>query len=294
MQITHTPHYDSYRSGSLTDTQTATQGGAVLMGGGKDVEEAFRWMIDRSGGGDFLVLRASGEDGYNDFVTQAGPAASVESVVFKDREASFAPEIIDKLDHAEAIFLAGGDQSKYMEYWKGTPVEDALNRAIERGAPIGGTSAGLAVLGDKVFAARQGGVSSDEVLKDPFDPAVDVEPGLVHLPFLQGALTDTHFSQRDRMGRLVTFLARAEEAHGIGVDEGTAVLVDPDGKGRIVGNNAAYFVQATHPPSVCQPGVPLVEDGLRVNQLQAGDHFDLSSWRAPAVIPMRSRRPMAC
>jgi cyanophycinase len=280
MNVISTPHYDSYRSGNANDVSTPTRGGAVLMGGGTDVQDAFSWMVDRSGGGDFLVLRASGADGYNDFVTKSGPVNSVESVVFKDREASYQTAIVDKIDHAEAVFLAGGDQSKYVSYWRGTPVEAALDRAIERGVPIGGTSAGLAVLGDQIFAAGGSGISSHSALSNPFDSRIDVEPGMVHLPYMQGVLTDTHFSQRDRMGRLVTFLARATGSeHGLGVDERTAVLVDPDGEGRVVGENHAYFISPSHPPEVCQPGVPLVEDGINVQQLKAGDHFDFHAWK---------------
>jgi hypothetical protein len=35
------------------------------MGGGTDVDAAFQWMCQRSGGGDFLVIRATGTDAYN-------------------------------------------------------------------------------------------------------------------------------------------------------------------------------------------------------------------------------------
>ena len=48
-----------------TDVSTLTVPGAVLMGGSTDVDEAFEWQIEHANRGDFLILRASGADGYN-------------------------------------------------------------------------------------------------------------------------------------------------------------------------------------------------------------------------------------
>ena len=58
------PDYVYQRVGNEADVVTAVRSGVVLMGGGKDVAEAFAWMIERSGGGDFLVLRAAGTPAY--------------------------------------------------------------------------------------------------------------------------------------------------------------------------------------------------------------------------------------
>ncbi|MCW5871751.1 MAG: cyanophycinase, partial [Candidatus Eremiobacteraeota bacterium] len=205
---------------------------------------------------------------------------SVESVVFKDREASFVPEIAAKIDGAEAIFLAGGNQADYVNFWKDTPVQAALQRAILRGVPLGGTSAGLAVLGDQIFSAQQGGLDSEEVLQNPTDERITLEGRLVDLPFMDGILTDTHFSQRDRLGRLAGFLARTRgELRGLGVDEATAVLVEPGGQGRVVGKNSAYFVTPPGPAEVLEPGQPLTYRNLGVLRLHPGATVNLSNWQ---------------
>lgn len=276
-------HYTSYFSGNSNPAQAQGQGGTVLMGGGEDVDEAFRFLIDRGGGGDVLVLRASGADGYNDYLMQLAHPNSVESVVFSDREASFLPEIERKIDQAESIFLAGGDQSKYLSYWRDTPVQAALQRAILRGVPLGGTSAGLAVLGDQIFAAHQGGLDSDEVLANPTRPEVTLENTFVEVPHMKQTLTDTHFSQRERMGRLVGFLARANEGQssmtrGLGVDEATAVLLQPDGQARVVGSHSAYFVTPGGPAEVFADGQPLTYRDLQVLRLDPGQSIDMASW----------------
>ena len=60
-----------------------------LMGGGTDVDALFTWMGARAGGGDFVVIRASGADGYNQYVYDLAPFDSVETLVLKNRSASF-------------------------------------------------------------------------------------------------------------------------------------------------------------------------------------------------------------
>lgn len=281
---TNASHFTSYRSGNSGDLSTQPKAGTVLMGGSTDVDEAFKWMIDRSDGGDFLVLRATGSDGYNDYVQGLGKVNSVESVVCHDREASYDPALADKIDKCEAIFLAGGDQSKYLSFWRDTPVQEALQRALDRGVPIGGTSAGLAVLGSTIFSADQGGVDSDEMLAHPNSEKLTLQPELVHIEATQGLLTDTHFSQRDRMGRLTAFLAKAnhgdQSIRGIGVDEKTAVLVEASGEARVVGTNSVYWVNPTQ--KACD-GEPLQYDGLKVKQFKPGSQFNLTDWNSSAV-----------
>src|SRR3954454_23790399 len=111
-----TPGYDTYLTGDARDVSRVTRGGLQLEGGGTDIPEAFRWLIAHAGGGDMVVIRASGADGYNRFIMDLGPVDSVESIVFHRREASFDPDVIATLEHAEAVFLAGGDQANYVRF----------------------------------------------------------------------------------------------------------------------------------------------------------------------------------
>ncbi|MCX4239339.1 cyanophycinase [Paraliomyxa miuraensis] len=266
-----------YITGNPEDADVDPTGpGLVLMGGGSDVDEAFSWWGNYIAGGDVVVIRTSGADGYNDYLYGFGNADSVETMLVT---AGFAsdPYVSWTLRHAEAIFMAGGDQATYLEGWKGTPVEDAIHEAHGRGAVIGGTSAGLAVLGEFVYAAYNDGVYSYEALEDPYNFYMTMERDFLALPSLAGIITDTHLFERDRMGRLLGFLARihadgwSNDVTGIGVDEATAVLVGPDGMGTVVGAGHAYVVQADHAPTVCQPGEPLEYPGLVYHALSAGN-----------------------
>ena len=120
------PDYVYQRAGNEADVVTAVRSAVVLMGGGKDVSEAFAWMIERSGGGDFLVLRAAGTPAYNAFVLQQGQANSAATLILRTREASSDPFVLARIRQAEAIFLAGGDQWNYIRQWKDTPLATAL------------------------------------------------------------------------------------------------------------------------------------------------------------------------
>ena len=137
--------YSYFRVGNSNDVTTATTPGTVLMGGGTDVDAAFQWMCQRSGNGDFLVIRATGTDAYNPYIQQLCPNEnSVATLIIPNRTMASDPFVISTIQSAEALWIAGGDQSNYVNYWQGTPVQDALNgwsrRVFPSGAPARGST----------------------------------------------------------------------------------------------------------------------------------------------------------
>jgi cyanophycinase len=259
---------------------------AVLLGGHGDVDEANQFLCKHSGGAELVVLSASGADEYNsDFHTQC-PGNSVTTLVITSPEGGNDPFVADTIRKAHAIFISGGDQSNYVKFWTGNAVQKEINADVARGVPLGGISAGLAVQGEFVFTAMQDTVKSLEALTNPYDSHVTLVRDFLTIPALKGVITDSHFSQRERMGRSIAFLARivqdgwAKEVHGIGIDETTAVLVEPDGHARVVGKNSVYFMTLDHQPEVCTDGKPLTVRHVKVLKLSAGDTFNLKSWTA--------------
>ncbi|MEO8129864.1 MAG: glycerophosphodiester phosphodiesterase family protein [Bryobacteraceae bacterium] len=279
---TRAPAYKYYVTGNPADVHRPTTGGLVMAGGGKDVDDAFRWLIRKSGGGDVVVLRASGGDGYNEYIRGLGAVDSVESIVTRSRAAASDPFVLGKVRGAEAIFVAGGDQWNYIRYWKGTPLEAAIQEAVKRGIPFGGTSAGLAIQGEYSFSAEMDTITSAQALADPFDPHLTLEPSFLKLPDLAGVITDSHFSKRDRMGRLMTFLARISQsrgtAKGVGIDERTAVLLESDGSATISGEGSAYFLRAGKAPAICAAGRKVTFEDVTVYRVAAGGTFNFRSW----------------
>ncbi len=287
--------YKYFRLGNKEDVQTKPVAGIAMMGGGDDIDEAFRWLCNKGNGGDFLILRARGDDEYNSYVNGLCKANSVATLIIPDREAAEDPAVAQIIRKAETLFIAGGDQANYIRGWKGTSVEVAINEDIAAGKPIGGTSAGLAVLGEFVYTAAgdkpdDKNLSSADVLANPYFERVTLDRNFLKIPHLENLITDSHFAKRDRMGRSLGFLARimkdgwSSSPREIAIDEKSAVLVEADGKAAVVGaGKGAYFLRPTQGPEVCEKGVPLTFRGISVHRVRNGGHFDLSSWTGDGV-----------
>lgn len=163
--------------------------------------------------------------------------------------------MLEQIANAEAIWMAGGDQSDYINYWKDAEVENLLTAHINvKQGVIGGTSVGVAVLGASYFSALNGGLYSFEALEDPYNTFMTIgHNNFLEVPLLENTITDTHFSERDREGRLLTFMARmhnelGERSLGIACDKYTAVCIDSSGLGAVYGewpeyDDFAFFVQ---------------------------------------------------
>ena len=283
--------YDYYASGDPADVTTATRALVVMQGGGDDVDMNYVRMGEAAGGGDFVVLRASGDAAYNDYIYALCRCNSVETIVLKSREASSEAFVIDKIRNAEAIFLAGGDQSNYVRYWKGTAVEDAINHVSAKPAPIGGTSAGMAILGQFSYSAMSPeSLTAEAALEDPYNDNLTIEADFLEIDGLQGIITDQHVLERDRIGRTVALLARlvhdglAMPARAIAADRETAVHLDPvSGEITVHATGShetpyAYFLRTTSQPEVCEPDRPLVIAGIEVVRVGPGGRFNVRNW----------------
>lgn len=283
-----TPRWKYFRTGSPEDSAAEPRAGFALMGGGAQQQPAFQFLCERTNGGDFLILRADTDDAEakqeNEEVKAVCPLNSVGTIVFAGREDSEDPKLLAVIEHAQTIFFAGGDQSNYVRFWQDTPVQGALNRHIAAGKPMGGSSAGLAILGEFSFSSMIDTIHSPEALSDPYGNKVTLSRDFLRIPLLTGTITDTHFVKRDRLGRLLVFLARvlqdgwASRVRAIAVEENSAVLLEADGEGKVVGQGPAYFLQAEDKPSVCRSKTPLSIAGVRVHRAPAGAAFNLKTW----------------
>ncbi len=285
------PLYSYYATGNVNAVVSAPSShptpSFVLMGGGPDVDPAFRWLIQRAGikpgsGGRFVVIRASGQDGYNPYVYYSDEAlstsatvsdlwvggaslgvSSVETLVIPSVKAANDPAVNAILSKANVVFIAGGDQSHYIRFWKGTALEQTLKNLMTRNIPVGGTSAGLAVLGQFDYSALYKSATSELSMQDPyykditFDPSpLSLQGGFIAPPALDSLIFDSHFDSRDRMGRFISFISRIvapttapggtfgcsggvlpasssgnKTARGIGISVETALLVQGNGVG---------------------------------------------------------------
>ena len=273
-------NYDYYLTGNAADVIVPTTPAApmlVLMGGGTDVDDAFRAMIAKARGNsgqkiDIVIVRASGADGYNPYLYTLDGANSVvdsvETVVVKTRAGAESAAVSDIVKKADVLFIAGGDQYDYISLWKGTLLETTLKALSARNVPFGGTSAGLSVLGEVDYSAQYGTIISTDALNNPYNRRLTLDNGFLKaLPYLTGTITEPHFVTRDRMGRLLAFVARmikdglvsVDAARAIGVDEQTALVIDGGGTGTgvVLGIGAVYFLKPSIAATTIAPRTPL-------------------------------------
>lgn len=144
-------------------------------------------------------------------------------------------QLLQEMDNATGIFVTGGNQLRLSGILGGTPVAQRLRRRNAEGVPIGGTSAGAAMMSQHMIAGGSSGLS-------PREDGVNLAPGI---GLINAAIIDQHFSQRDRMGRLLTALSYNPYLIGVGIDEDTAFLIDGDNCGEVVGSGAVTILDAS-------------------------------------------------
>ncbi len=267
---------------------TGSRAAMLLLGGGEWPMPAIRDFIAAAGKGHIVILRASGDDAAQlDFWQNGGGPHAVSTVVFHNRQASFDPKVVRLLESADGIFIAGGDQGDYIRFWDGTPVQQAMNEHVRAGRPIAGTSAGLAILGRHAYGCLDGdSMDSPRALADPLRSGLTLWSGLLTLPGLEHVFTDSHFTERHRLGRLVAFLARlaheqpttAGAVVGLGIDEESGLWIEPTGEARVVSRKqgSVWWVKPTSAAALLQPGKPLTQSGIEVVQLGTESSIHLS------------------
>ncbi len=161
-------------------------------------------------------------------------AEAVELVHTEQREDSERESNLKKVERATGIFFTGGDQSRIVDFIKGTSLDKVMHRRHREGAVIGGTSAGAAMMPDQMIV---GGAS----VSNPSVDAVEMGPGMGFMP---GIVVDQHFAERGRLGRLLAALVQQPAVLGLGIDEDTAIIVTGD-EFEVVGRGAITVVDET-------------------------------------------------
>jgi len=215
-------------------------------------------------------------DSYTEAFTRLG-APGVSVVNPATRAEAHDPDLMALVDDATGVFISGGSQLRLSQLLPGTPLGEALHRAHDRGAVIGGTSAGASIMSDFMISMGDEGIM-------PRQRASQISAGL---GLVRGVVVDQHFDQRSRYGRLMSVIAPSPHLLGIGIDEDTAMVVT-DGREFTVRGSAAVFVvecttAVTDAPDA-RAGAPMLVSGATVHTLPAGATFDLGRRRLTAFV----------
>ncbi len=251
-------------------------GGAEAKTGSRVVLTRFMELCGASSARIVVIPAASG------FATETGQrycrtfselgARQVECLHIHDRQQARDPMTAARLQDADGIFLTGGDQLKLMSLIGGTELSHALHDCHARGVPIAGTSAGASAMSRQMIAFGRSGAK-------PSQRMVQLASGLGLTPLI----VDQHFSQRDRLGRLLTAVALNPGMVGVGIDEDTALLISPSGQYEVVGSGSVTVVDGRNMGFTdiyaAKRYDPVVVEGVDIHRLRTGEHFDADAAR---------------
>jgi cyanophycinase len=197
------------------------------------------------------------------------------------RERALDPAAATLLHDVTGVWFTGGDQSRVTAAIGGTPFLAALHERHRRGAVIGGSSAGAAIMSPLMITGDErrpaGGAPAGDDQRDAFltlarDNIVTVEG----LGFLPGAIVDQHFVRRKRHNRLLSLVLEHPGLVGAGIDEGTALEVAPDGRWSVLGDGVVVIYDARRaalPAGPSDPAAPLQGAGVILHVLASGGRY---------------------
>lgn len=258
----------------------ATQGQLVIIGGAEDKEgdcQILREFVRRAGGtkAKIVIMTAATElprevgENYIRVFERLG-AEDVRIIDTESREDAKSSTALEAIEKATGVFFTGGDQARITSILKDTEIDAAIRKRFSEGLVVGGTSAGAAVMPDVMI------VEGDSET-NPRMETVDMGPGMGFLP---GVVIDQHFSQRGRLGRLISALAQQPAVLGFGIDENTAMVVTND-QFEVIGEGAVTIVDessATHSNADdILKDEALAICGARLHILPRGYKFDLKT-----------------
>ncbi|MBW4683529.1 MAG: cyanophycinase [Komarekiella atlantica HA4396-MV6] len=265
--------------------ESTTKRQLVIIGGAEDKEndsQILREFVRRAGGtkANIVIMTAATElprevgDNYIRVFERLG-AENVRIIDTETREDATSSTALEAIQKATGVFFTGGDQARITSILKDTEIDTAIHKRFSEGIVVAGTSAGAAVMPDKMI------VEGDSQT-NPRIEVVEMGPGLGFLP---GVVIDQHFSQRGRLGRLISALLQEPAVLGFGIDENTAMVVT-DNQIEVIGEGVVTIVdesEATYNNlGEILKDEPLAIFGSKLHILPHGYKFDLKT-RQPVL-----------
>lgn len=241
----------------------------LVIGGGDRPPEAMKKFVEWSGGAKSRILvitwasgepEASFESLNRGF--QTANAGLVEHAPIRPLDAEKRTKLVEQLNSATGVFFSGGDQNRIMDVLADEDLLQMVKAKYNSGTPIGGSSAGAAVLSDPMM-------TGEADLKILDGKKVGVRKGLGLLP---NVIFDQHFLVRQRHNRLLGLIMVNPRMLGIGIDEDTAVLIEDNRRLAVSGATQVMFVYS-------KSG----SQAFNLNFLKSGERFDLKKRKVSAV-----------
>ena len=262
----------------------------IIIGGAEDKVNGcsiLKAFCQSAGGPDAaigIIPSASREpavvgDRYYQIFTKMG-AKQVQVLDIRYRNECDEARWLNVLNDCSGIFITGGDQLRLRDLIGGTRLVEIIKERVSNGqVVIAGTSAGAAIMGEKMIAGGSSGESPNQGL-------VDLTGGLGFVPEL---LVDQHFHNRNRMARLLSAIAANPDRLGVGIDEDTCIAMAGDGTFQVLGKGTITIVDpgdlthTNYPDAITT--TPLSLHNLKLHVLNQGDRYD---YKNRAVLQLQS------
>ncbi len=215
-------------------------GSLVIAGGGSLPAEAMASFIQLAGGENARIVYIPCEEaktiprepGMVRELRRAG-AGQVDWLHTKDRRLANDPGFVAKLTDATGIWFGGGRQWNLVDSYQNTEAHRLMHLVLERGGVIGGSSAGASIQGD--YMPRGDPLGNTQMMAEGYERG---------LGFLQGIAIDQHFTQRNRYADMVLLKKAFPQLLGVGIDEGTCLIVTGS-EAKVIGpGKVAFYDQA--------------------------------------------------
>lgn len=272
--------------GLALPSMALAKGHLVIIGGGKRPDSIIQKIIELAGGPHakiVIVPNASGDplDAalYQRYDFESNGAKNVHFFLF-DRAQADLDSVVALFDGATGIFFSGGDQRVLADDLLGTKVLAKIHQIYQDGGVISGSSAGAAIMSERMITGDK--IGFDEANPDTtfdFDTikkeVVELEPGF---GFVTQAIIDQHFIARQRQNRLMSVALEYSQLLGIGIDEQTAIIVNPDDTFEVMGNYTVFIIDPVNAQNIrTDTNGNLSASNIIVHLLQSGQKFDLNS-----------------
>lgn len=196
------------------------------------------------------------------------------SLPINSRDDAQQTHYLEKIENASGIFITGGNQLRLSTILGGTPVAQSIRKSNAAGVHVAGTSAGAAIMPEHMIAGGPTGAL-------PNEQGVTLAPGL---GLINKLILDQHFSQRNRLGRLLSAVSYNPFATGIGICEDTAAFIGPDGVLDVVGQGNITVVDPSDleysSMAEAQQGESITLIGLKLHMLSSGAKYCLHTRQA--------------
>lgn len=220
------------------------RGHIVMVGGGARPDPVMRHILQLSGDNSVLVIPMASatpqETGNSQAAGFRDLGASSAEVLLLPPDAVNNTAAADLIASAKAIWFSGGDQNRLMAALGDGVLLAAVKQAYFNGAVISGTSAGTAVISQSMITGSEAFPAEDRDFAVLLENNVTTAPGI---GLLSNMIVDQHFIMRSRLNRLISVLLDTPEFLAAGIDEATALWIQPDGQAEVLGESQVVLLQ---------------------------------------------------